>query len=57
MVGGIVFPVGFFLLGWAPVAGKIVGLAFVGVAFLLIFQCVCRPLPQRGLACDLPLTH
>ncbi|BGP00348.1 hypothetical protein NBRC10513v2_004573 [Rhodotorula toruloides] len=38
MVGGIVFPVGFFLLGWAPVAGKIVGLAFVGVAFLLIFQ-------------------
>ncbi|GEM08011.1 MFS multidrug transporter [Rhodotorula toruloides] len=38
MLGGIVFPVGFFLLGWAPVAGKIVGLAFVGVAFLLIFQ-------------------
>ncbi|BGP32950.1 hypothetical protein JCM10296v2_004736 [Rhodotorula toruloides] len=38
MIGGIVFPVGFFLLGWAPVAGKIVGLAFVGVAFLLIFQ-------------------
>lgn len=46
MLGGIFFPVGFFLLGWAPAAGKIVGLAFVGVAFLLIFQCVfsCRAL-------------
>jgi hypothetical protein len=40
MLGGICFPIGFFLLGWAPLAGKIVGLVFVGLAFLLIFQYV-----------------
>ncbi|GAA5978913.1 hypothetical protein JCM11641_000091 [Rhodosporidiobolus odoratus] len=38
MLGGILFPVGFFFLGWLPLAGKIVGLALIGVAFLLIFQ-------------------
>ncbi|GAA5988009.1 hypothetical protein JCM10908_002028 [Rhodotorula pacifica] len=38
MLGGICFPIGFFLLGWAPVPGKVVGLGFIGVSFLLIFQ-------------------
>ncbi|GAA5867110.1 hypothetical protein JCM8547_006242 [Rhodosporidiobolus lusitaniae] len=38
MLGGILFPTGFMLLGWASVAGKIVGLGFIGVSFLLIFQ-------------------
>ncbi|GAA6006447.1 MFS transporter [Rhodotorula paludigena] len=38
MVGGVTFPLGFFLLGWASVAGKIIGLVFIGMSFLLIFQ-------------------
>ncbi|GAA6014232.1 hypothetical protein JCM8202_005200 [Rhodotorula sphaerocarpa] len=38
MLGGVLFPAGFFLIGWAPPAGKIVGLGFVGVSFLLILQ-------------------
>ncbi|BGP17112.1 hypothetical protein JCM10213_003891 [Rhodosporidiobolus nylandii] len=38
MLGGIVFPIGFFFLGWLPLPGKVVGLGFIGVAFLLIFQ-------------------
>lgn len=43
MLGGLCFPIGFFLLGWADLAGKVVGLVFVGLAFLLIFQCVFFP--------------
>ncbi|KAM0748976.1 MFS general substrate transporter [Meredithblackwellia eburnea MCA 4105] len=38
MLGGIAFPVGFFLLGWAPTAGQLIGLVFIGASFLLIFQ-------------------
>ncbi|KAI5475116.1 MFS general substrate transporter [Pseudohyphozyma bogoriensis] len=38
MLGGILFPAGFFLLGWAPTAGQIFGLVFIGASFLLIFQ-------------------
>ncbi|GAA6040011.1 hypothetical protein JCM8097_004737 [Rhodosporidiobolus ruineniae] len=38
MVGGVLFPVGFFFLGWLPLAGKIVGCGLIGVSFLLIFQ-------------------
>ncbi|GAA6019837.1 hypothetical protein JCM10207_003716 [Rhodosporidiobolus poonsookiae] len=38
MAGGLAFPIGFFLLGWTPPAGQIVGLGFIGFAFLAIFQ-------------------
>lgn len=38
MLGGILFPCGFFLLGWASTVGQIFGLIFIGSAFLLIFQ-------------------
>lgn len=38
MLGGILFPAGFFLLGWAPSAGQIFGLFLIGISFLLIFQ-------------------
>lgn len=38
VLGGIAFPVGFFLLGWADTVGQLFGLIFIGSAFLLIFQ-------------------
>lgn len=38
MVGGILFRVGFFMLGWASTAGQIIGLVFIGTSFLLIFH-------------------
>lgn len=43
VVGGITFPVGFFILGWTSNPGifwfpSLIGLAFIGASFLLIFQ-------------------
>ncbi|CEQ41291.1 SPOSA6832_02992 [Sporobolomyces salmonicolor] len=38
MLGGVIFPISFFILGWAGTAGKIVALWLLGAAFLLIFQ-------------------
>lgn len=38
MIGGLIFPCGFYMLGWAGTVGQIFGLGFIGVAFLLIFQ-------------------
>ncbi|GAA6064705.1 hypothetical protein JCM10212_001610 [Sporobolomyces blumeae] len=37
-IGSVLFPGGFFLLGWADTAGQIVGLWMIGTSFLLIFQ-------------------
>lgn len=51
MIGGIAFPVGFFLLGWAGTVGQLIGLVAIGMAFLLIFQAginylsTCPPSP------------
>ena len=43
MIGSILFPVGFFILGWTSSPNihwfpSMVGLALVGASFLLIFQ-------------------
>jgi MFS transporter, DHA1 family, multidrug resistance protein len=43
MIGSIMFPIGFFLLGWTSDPSihwfpSVLGLAFVGTSFLLIFQ-------------------
>ncbi|EJD48787.1 MFS general substrate transporter [Auricularia subglabra TFB-10046 SS5] len=43
MVGAISFPIGFFLLGWTANPGifwfpSVLGLVFIGMSFLLIFQ-------------------
>lgn len=43
LIGSIAFPVGFFLLGWTSKASiqwfpSVLGLFFVGMSFLLIFQ-------------------
>ncbi|KAI5481358.1 major facilitator superfamily domain-containing protein [Pseudohyphozyma bogoriensis] len=38
MVGGVLFPLAFFLLGWTDPVGQMFGCMFAGVAFLMIFQ-------------------
>lgn len=50
MLGGVTFPIGFFLLGWGPIPVQIVGLGFVGVSFLLIFQYVIAPREMASMS-------
>ncbi|GAA5910879.1 hypothetical protein JCM5296_002558 [Sporobolomyces johnsonii] len=38
MLGGVIFPISFFVLGWTGTGGQIVALWLLGAAFLLIFQ-------------------
>lgn len=38
MPGGVLFPTGFFLLGWADPISQMFGLVFVGASFPLNFQ-------------------
>ena len=56
MVGAITFPIGFFIVGWTSQPSthwfpSVLGFAFIGMSFLLIFQ-VSRGL-EPGIQTDL----